>query len=255
MRWLLVGVLATLIFPVVAGAQQAGAQQAGAQQAGAQQAGAQQESAFYITGDVGVLSDYVYRGNSRSVRNVAGQANLTINHDNGFYAGVFGSTLSGGNFEKEIYVGWGGSLDAYDYNLSLAYDSFDTEAYDADYVELRASLARDYGLLYIKLGTDAAFDDREFGGGGSVYLYSDAEVPLPNPVELPITLSLHLGYEDFAQNITKWDWGVGLYVEVVGFEFGVRYQDADFYGIRPANQLGRLAGQPNRVVFSIKRYF
>ena len=48
-----------------------------------------------VTGSVGLVSDYRFRGVSQSDRGMAIQGGLTATHESGVYVGTWGSNLSG----------------------------------------------------------------------------------------------------------------------------------------------------------------
>src|SRR3546814_17337331 len=74
---------------------------------------AQEEEAagpLTLSGGIAVTSDYRFRGISLSNEKVAVQPTLTVSHDSGFYAGVWGSSLPDspayGKFELAVYGGF-----------------------------------------------------------------------------------------------------------------------------------------------------
>ncbi len=86
-----------------------------------------QDSKFSLSGDVGAVSDYLFRGVSRSDGHPAVQANIDLAHSNGFYLGAFLSSmddLQDHHFEAEGYLGFGISGGSWDYNVSLSVDSW-----------------------------------------------------------------------------------------------------------------------------------
>src|SRR3546814_13129617 len=74
---------------------------------------AQEEEAagpLTLSGGIAVTSDYRFRGISLSNDKVAVQPTLTVSHERGFYAGVWGSTLPDspayGTFALDVYGGF-----------------------------------------------------------------------------------------------------------------------------------------------------
>ena len=74
---------------------------------------AQEEEAsgpFSLSGGIAVTSDYRFRGISLSNEKVAVQPTLTVSHESGLYAGVWGSSLPDSNaygkFELDLYAGF-----------------------------------------------------------------------------------------------------------------------------------------------------
>ncbi len=208
-----------------------------------------QDSKFSLSGDVGAVSDYLFRGVSRSDGDPAVQANIDLAHSNGFYLGAFLSSiddLQNHHFEAEGSLGFGISGDSWEYNVSLGVDSFHGSNDSDAFLELRGTISRDFGFAYVRSGLYFSPDNREIGLGRSIYAFGEGDFYVPAPGLPPITLNMRIGYEDFKGGINKWDWSVGLFVEAGGVEWGLRYVDTN----------KRLAeGSRSRIVFGIKKYF
>lgn len=208
-----------------------------------------QDAVFTLEGDVTVKTDYDFRGISRSDKNFALQGGLDLVHTSGLYLGVFASTIDdalGHDVEFETHIGYGMSSGAYDLDFRLNYDSFHGNGDSSGFVEMQGSVSRDYGLVYLTGGLSLTPDNREFGGGSSFYLFSEAEMPLPLPKLPPMSLAVHMGYEDFENSFSKWDWSAGIFAEVAEFELGLGYYDTN---------LDNFQGADARVIFSIRKYF
>ena len=202
-----------------------------------------------LEGEVALMSDRVFRGISRTNGNISGTGILDIVHENGLYGGVFISNFEdsfGHDFETEFYLGYGTTRGAYDFNLTLSYDTFHGNSDSTGYYEVRGSIARDFGLAYLTGGFAASPDNREFGGGRSYYIYSAAEFPVPLPSLPPMFFDLKVGYEDFEGGFNKWDWAIGFYVDYVGLEWGVQYKDTNLKNFPEAGA---------KALFTVRKYF
>lgn len=78
---------------------------------------ASDKSDWNLTTNVGFVSDYYARGVSQSWHKPAVQGGIDLTHANGFYTGVWGSTITsntyaGGNTEIDIYAGYNGQIKA-----------------------------------------------------------------------------------------------------------------------------------------------
>ncbi len=141
-----------------------------------------------LTGNVGVVSDYMFRGLDRSDNGAAVQGGVDYGFDNGIYSGLWvtNSALAGGN-EADIYAGYGLTLGSFKLDFGAVYYLFseDTEqgsAPNKDYAEVYASSA--VGPVTVHL-----FYAPEFGldQGGAIsgdpekneMLYFSASVNLP----------------------------------------------------------------------------
>lgn len=77
-------------------------------------------SAGELSGDLGVVSDYVFRGVSQSNQNPAVQAGLSYSFDNGFYVGTWASQVdfnSEADAEVDFFAGY-----AFDISDNIAAD-------------------------------------------------------------------------------------------------------------------------------------
>lgn len=181
-----------------------------------------------ISANVTFASEYIFRGVSISDEDPALQGSLTWSHDSGFYAGAWGSSGNfgdDGSLEIDYYAGYGTELNGVSLDLSVIYYTYPSDERDGNYWEVMGKVGYDLGLAaltggvaYVPEGQDA------YGGGDAVYLFSDAEVPVPNT---PITVGLHIGYEDFGGGSNKLDWSAGLYATIWGLDLGLAYVDTD----------------------------
>ncbi|MEX1828440.1 TorF family putative porin [Luteibacter sp. CQ10] len=170
--------------------------------------GARAQDASPVTGNVAVVSDYVFRGITQSWAHPAIQGGADYVHPSGFAAGTWASSVSdrsypGGSMEWDVYASFGHSLGedwswragiyAYLYpgadlrEAGLRSRSFDT-------AEANAALTwRNVTLKYNRSLTDYFAADREQGytgdTRGTTYLQLDAIFPL----DAAWSLALHAG--------------------------------------------------------------
>lgn len=181
-----------------------------------------------ISANVTFASEYVFRGVSVSDEDPALQGSLTWAHGSGFYIGAWGSSGNfgtNGSLEIDYYAGYGTDLNGVTLDFSVIYYTYPGDEADGNYWEVMAKAGYDLGLIavtggvaYVPSGQDA------YGGKDAVYVFSDAEVPIPNT---PVTLGLHIGYEDFGDRPSKLDWSAGLYTTIWGVDLGLAYVDTD----------------------------
>ena len=175
-----------------------------------------QTSDWSLTGTVGVVSDYRYRGYSLSDERPALQGGLTASHASGFYGDVFVSTideygvgLDGDGAEVEItgMLGWAGQVGGFDVDVAAsAYRYPDGD--DVNYVEFPLQIGRTYEALGWAIGValapaqaSLADEDNRYGWTSLTYA----------PSSWPVSLTGRVGYEDgaFAPD-GKTDWSVGV---------------------------------------------
>jgi uncharacterized protein (TIGR02001 family) len=189
---------------------------------------------FTITGRGTVTTDFRHRGISRSDGDPALQATGTLSHDSGFYAGLWGSSLSevspAGELQVEYYAGYAREIaSGTDVDVGLVYTSFpDASALtDPDYVEAYASLSHTLGPVTAEAGAFYAPEQDSFGGRDNLYLYGDLTGGIPFT---PVTVLGRLGYTtgglapgggDYV------DWRLGVEVDRGPFRLGLSYVDTD----------------------------
>jgi uncharacterized protein (TIGR02001 family) len=75
----------------------------------------EEASDWTATGNIGVVSDYYFRGISQSWHKPTVQGGMDITHSSGFYAGIWGSgvtpnTYPDANTEIDVYAGFNGTI-------------------------------------------------------------------------------------------------------------------------------------------------
>ncbi len=247
-----------------------------------------------VTGSVGLVSDYRFRGVSQSDRGMAIQGGLTATHESGFYVGTWGSNLSGwgtfggANMELDIYGGYSTALTE---NLTVdvgltwyMYPSgFDKTDFAEPYVKLSTQVGPVKGLLGVAyapkqeaLGNWSNTPQSRIGDKeDNFYVWGDVSGAIPNT---PVSLKAHLGWSNgnpgLGPNGTSvaptgkyLDWLVGADFAIPGtpVTLGVAYVDTDIARVeenylRPNLSVvdGDNAGKSivrNQVVFSISAAF
>jgi len=202
-----------------------------------------------VNTDASFLSNYVFRGISRSENDPTVQANVDFGWANGTYAGFFGSSMGGvdrPDFEAMAYAGYLMNRGVYDFNFQVQYDSFHSSSDSSGYVEFMTSASRDFGIAYTTFGVSYAPDNRDIGLGRSVYAFGSADVNVPMSGDVSLSLGLKMGYEDFEGGFNKWDWSAGVYAEKNDIELGLTYKDTNTSSLKGAG-----AG----VFLSLKTFF
>ena len=196
-------------------------------------------SALDVSGQVDLLTDYRFRGVSRSDEDPALQASLNAVHRSGFYAGARGATLDGldglqrrdlGDIELDLYAGFGRELGGgFEIDAGVLYYLFAGAAGPADYVEPYASLSYLIGPVYATAGAKYAPAQRALGGEDMLYLFGQIEVSVPFR---PWSFSAQLGHQDRGRFGTYRTWSLGVehQLRIDGIPdtaIGLRYVDTD----------------------------
>lgn len=213
-----------------------------------------------VTGSVGLVSDYRFRGVSQSDEQLAIQGGFTVTHESGLYVGTWGSNLSGwgtfggANMELDLVAGYklplaGGSLD-----VGATWYMYPGGFDNTDFIEPYVKLSGTAGPLNLLAGVAYAPKQEALGnwflngtsaGTGvydvpgdkndNLYLWGDASAGVPNT---GLTLKGHLGYSNgnsglgpFATSVAPtgeyWDWLVGADYALGPVTLGVAYVDTD----------------------------
>ena len=155
---------------------------------------AEEEESGPFSFNIGIVSDYAFRGVSQTNEGPAIQGGMDYAHDSGFYAGVWASNVDfvdndGANTEVDFYLGWSTNFTetlTFDVSL-LRYVYIDQNAYE--YNELLVNLGvGDY--LSFQLGySNDVFNSDETG----IYYQVAGTYPLP---WAELTLNGSLGHYD-----------------------------------------------------------
>jgi uncharacterized protein (TIGR02001 family) len=200
-----------------------------------------------LTFEAKAVSDYRFRGLSLSGGEPALQAEALLEFDSGFWASVWGSTLSGDDLELQLGVGYSKDI-VHQLNLeiSLSYYAYPHES-SSNYFEGAAAFSYPLGSFTPKIGVEYAprqahLRDENGKKRDNLYAYLALDVAVG---ETPVTIGGQIGYETgvFAARAKggKWDWRIGATAKTEWLDFGFAYIDSNG---RPSDESGRnLAGE------------
>jgi len=185
-----------------------------------------------LSGNVGVMSDYIFRGVFQEDTSAMG--GLDYEHESGFFVGTWAADVGDG-LETDLYFGYGG--EAGDISYSIGYTGYYyTDNFDDTYSELNL------GIGWMGLSLDAAIGEWDGFGTSQDYTF------------------LSIGYEhESGLYITFGDWGdqfTGDYTEV-GYGFSWEGLDLSI-ALVSSSDLVVSEDNPtadNALVFSISRSF
>ena len=133
------------------------------------------DAAAQVSGTVGVVSDYRYRGYSLSDGDPAVQASVAYDWTQGAYAGLFASTADyGGDSGVQLvpYFGYARrDAQGRSWDVGVRYSHFSANT-DADYVEAHAGVAWRLAAFRVH------YSPEYFGQVSNVYLELDGSVPI-----------------------------------------------------------------------------
>ena len=192
-----------------------------------------------------LMTDYRFRGISRSDEDPAAQATVNLFHDSGLYAGARATTLKGrdsfrlrdpgfgdlGDVELDLYAGYGTRLGGgFELDAGLLYYVFAGGDGATDYVEPYASLSYLIGPVYATAGAKYAPSQRAIGDEDMLYLFGQVDVTIPFR---PWSFSATMGRQDWGTFGEYWTWSLGVEHQVQAAwlprttRIGLSYVDTD----------------------------
>jgi uncharacterized protein (TIGR02001 family) len=199
---------------------------------------------FDVSVEANLLSDYRFRGISRSDEDPSAQAGLMVRHESGLYTGARGTILGGndpfrlrnpgfgdqGDVQLDLYAGYGASLGGgFDVDAGLMYYAFAGGRGPTDYAETYASLSYLIGPVQMTGGAKYAPSQAGTGHEDMLYLFGQVDVTVPFR---PWSFSAQAGRQDWGIYGSYWNWSLGAryHVQIEGLphsEIGLRYVDTD----------------------------
>ncbi len=192
-----------------------------------------------LSGEILLMSDYRFRGISRSDEDPALQGNLILWHDSGLYAGTRATSLAGldsfrlndpsfqdlGDVEFDIYAGYGSTLGGgVSLDAGMMYYAFAGGDGPTDYFEPYASLSYLLGPVEATLGAKYAWDQAATGDEDMLYLFGQIDAGIPFT---PVRLTAHAGRQNWGVYGDYWNWSLGGRYVLGPAELGLRYVDTD----------------------------
>jgi uncharacterized protein (TIGR02001 family) len=190
------------------------------------------------------VSEYDWRGIQQTQGHDALQLSGTYSFDNGFYAGLWGSSLIE-DAEIDVFAGFAGDIGdtGMGYDLGLTYYTYTNAGTDSNFLEASAGIS--YGMFGGKVWWSP-----EFGGDGgdpAFYVEGNATVPLGAS---GFNLLAHVGYSTgdgielyYGNDDSYVDWSAGIGYDVGNFSTFVKYIDG--------TDVASGADELSRVVFGI----
>ena len=220
------------------------------------------EPDFTFTGNVGLFSQYVFRGVSQTNEKPAIQGGFDLGHKSGLYVGTWASNISwlsdanpnvSASMEWDMYGGYKGTL-PYDlgYDVGLLYYYY-PGTYPGNGYTKPDTLEGYVGLSwkFLSLKYSYSLGNKTFGfadSRGSDYIDLTGNYDIidkVNDVIGKITLTGHVGHQRFknSNDFSYTDWKVGASTEVFGVTAGVFYTDTNAKDELYTNPFGkRIAG-------------
>jgi len=180
-----------------------------------------------LTGNITLTTDYLYRGISQTTGDAALQGGLDLNHESGFYLGVWGSNVDfADSLELDYYAGYSTELNA-DFSADLGVIYYD---YPSDPSEPQGDFLEYYGSLSwrnITLGINYS-DDFFAETGEALYYYGSYQVQFPRQLSMAVTLAKQqFDKATFGNDDSYLHYGVTFTTQLLGVELGLTWSDTD----------------------------
>jgi hypothetical protein len=206
---------------------------------------------FDVSMNVGLTSDYMFRGISQTQGNGAIQGGLDVAHESGLYVGTWASNVDFGgdaSVEFDYYLGFGNDItENIFYYLGFGNNITENISYDLGWIkydypgESALNFSEYYGSLSAYGFTaGAAYSDDFAGDDTTLYSYLGYEYALPYDVGLALQYGKY-DFKDatFGNDDTYNDWSVGLSKTMAGLDFGLTYSDTSLSGSECAGFVGK----------------
>ena len=194
-------------------------------------------SPITINGSATVVTDYRFRGITQTDKDFALQGSLTVSHESGLYASVWGSSIDdyvafGADQELDLIVGFKKTFGGTTVDVGALYYYYpgDNFGVDTDFIESYLAVSHTLGPVTGKVL--AAYAPKQsaldigFGKEDGFYLAGDLTGSVSG-----VGLSVHVGHsfnENYLTGGQKYtDWSVGASYTWRAITFGIQYVDTD----------------------------
>lgn len=218
-------------------------------------------SEITVTGSVGLVTDYRFRGVSQTDKEMAVQGGITATHASGVYVGTWASNLSGwgtfggSNMELDLVGGFATEVSSgVTLDVGLTWYMYPGGSSNTDFAEPYVKLSTTMGPAKALIGVAYApkqealgrwyLDADSYATGipdapgaksDNFYVWGDVSGGVPNT---PVSLKAHLGYSDgnsglgpngtsVAPTGSYLDWMLGADLALGPVTLGVAYVDTD----------------------------
>jgi len=223
-----------------------------------------------VTGNLGLTSDYRFRGISQSQNAPAVQGGIDYAHSSGFYVGNWNSSVSssvytnGSGVESDLYAGWkkdiykGLTLDVGSYNYFYP-RATTTAATGSNFDTYEGFVGLGYGPVSVKY-------NRTLGNGyfgtanarGSEYFQADFAQPLVY-ISKNLSLLAHVGRTNVANSssLDYTDYNVGVGYNLQGWALAAKYytNTSTSSSFESANTVSGQKLYKNAAVVSVSKAF
>ncbi|ETI62959.1 hypothetical protein C100_15200 [Sphingobium sp. C100] len=216
--------------------------------------------AVTLSGNVGLVSDYRFRGFTQNGEDAAVQGGITAAHESGFYGSVWASSINfAGNTEVDLSAGYSKEIaSGITIDAGLLYYLYPKHGdYNTDFFEPYVNLTGTVGPASIKVGVNYAWKQSALLDGNgekasSFYAHVEPTIGIPNT---PFSLVGHAGFAKSdafpgGPDGDVFDYSIGGSASYKMLSFGISYVNTDV-----GNGMKESLGADGAVVFSLTAAF
>jgi uncharacterized protein (TIGR02001 family) len=180
-----------------------------------------------LSANIGVVSNYYFRGFSESDNGAAVQGGLDYEHGSGFYLGTWASNVDfgdGTSYELDLYLGFAQELDnGFGYDFGFLYYAYPDAPGSADFAELYGEFS--YSLFSAGVNWTVVDSSDSVLESGDLYFHAGLEVPLSEDYGLGFLVG-RTHFDDSDRNYTHYRASLTRDTDQFGsFGFHLEYED------------------------------
>ncbi|SHH98889.1 TorF family putative porin [Ferrimonas marina] len=181
-----------------------------------------------VSGNIGVTSDYLWRGVTQTDGAPAVSGGIDWGHDSGFYLGTWVSNIEFGDaatYEWDLYGGFGGEIGDFGYDVGYIYYAY-PNGDDLDFGEVYGSIGWNWLGLNVSYGTNESADEKFYEN--ALYVEGTLGFDLTDSVSLGFAIG-HYSFDiDEDEDYLNYNLSLTKSTEAMGdFTFMVSDTDLD----------------------------
>lgn len=196
-----------------------------------------------VTGNIGVTSNYIWRGVTQTGDAPAVQGGVDYAHESGFYAGTwlsnvdFSETSDRNEYEQDLYLGFAGAAGDFGYDVGVFHYMYPLSD-NADFTEL--GLSGSYKMVSAGVNYTVSSDVEDTDAGaevfieGDLYYYAGLNFDLGSDLGLGLLAGAY-NFEDDGQGGADLDY-VNYQISLSKGDFTFAYDQNDIDGVDAAGK-------------------
>ena len=172
-----------------------------------------------VEANIGATSNYIWRGVTQSNDGAAVSGGLDWSDDSGFYLGTWTSSLSGAQYELDLYGGFGGEIEGgFGYDVGVIAYLYPIGDEELDFTEVY--LNGSFGMFNVGVAYEI---DAEDGNDADLYASAGLDFDLGNDMGLGLTFGSYSFDADSSADYTH----VNASISKGDFTFAIDKTDQD----------------------------